>query len=119
RLALALLPVGEVLGQAGPEFCTVRRVSVDLDEAEDRRDAPEEAQAGSLRVPLWVWVVQEVGVLGVPRDLVLDDGDAGGVEGFLAELLGELIEGVVHGERRVPRRGSAAQVACGARRAPP
>jgi hypothetical protein len=37
--------------------------------------------------------VTQVGVLGVGGDLVVDDGDAGGPEGFSAELLGELVDG--------------------------
>jgi hypothetical protein len=42
----------------------------------------------------------EVRVLGAPGDLVLNDGGAGGIQRFLANLLGELIERVVHERRR-------------------
>src|SRR5262245_45197022 len=41
-------PVGEVLDQAAAPLPAVRRVPVDLDEAEDLRDAPEEAEPGAL-----------------------------------------------------------------------
>ena len=43
RLAGALLPVREVLAQAGAQLRAAGRVRVDLQEAEDRRDAPEQA----------------------------------------------------------------------------
>jgi len=96
RLALALLPVQEMLGQASAEFSTVRRVAEDLDEAERRGHASQEPKAGPLGVPRGVGLVQEVGVLGVPRDLVLNDSDTGGIEGSLADLLGDLIERIAH-----------------------
>ena len=42
----------------------------------------------------------EIGVLSVPGDLVLNDGEARGIQRFFADLLGELIERVVHGRWR-------------------
>jgi hypothetical protein len=90
RLALALLPEGEVLAKTGSDLCTARRMPVDLEEAENRRDASQEAKAGALCVARGVGIVADVGVLGVPGDFVLDDGAARGIQGFLTDLLGEL-----------------------------
>ncbi len=92
--------MGEVLAKAGSDLCTARRVPVDLDEAESRGDAPQQSKASPLSVARGVGIVANVSVLGVPGDLVLNDGGAGGVQSFLADLLGELIERVVHGRRR-------------------
>ena len=100
----ALFPVGEVLGQAAAPLPTVRRMSEDLDEAEHLRDAPEEAETGALGCARWVRVVTDVGPLGAPRDGVLDRGGARGGEGALADVLGEIIVGVVHGETAQPSR---------------
>jgi hypothetical protein len=44
------VPVSEVLAEAGADLGAARRVPVDLDEAEDRREAAQEAEAGALRL---------------------------------------------------------------------
>ena len=102
RLARALLPVREVLAQASAQLGAAQRVTKDVDEAEHRGDPSEQAEPGSLSSARGVGVVPQVGVLGVPRDLVLDDGGPGGVQGALADLLGELVEGVVHEPEDAP-----------------
>src|SRR6185369_10635795 len=83
-----------------------RRMSIDLDEAEDLRDAPQEVKLGALGSARRVGVVTDVGALGAPWDGMLDRGGAGGGEGALADILGEIIIRVVHGEaaRRSRRR---------------
>ncbi len=89
--------MGKVLGQTGPEIGCAEGVGEDLEETEDLCHAAEEAKAGSLCSLGRVGIMENVGVLGVPGYLALDDGEAGGIECFLANLLRELVEGVVHG----------------------
>ena len=103
-LAGALLPEGDVLAQARTELGTIRRVSVDLDEAEQGRDPPEEAEARSFGVPRGIRLVAEIGVVRVGRDLVVRDGEAGGGKGREANLLAELVEAISHGARLHVRR---------------
>src|SRR5262249_61869452 len=79
RLIDALLPVREVLAHAGAQLRAAGRVRVDLEEAEDRRDAPEEAEARARGRARRVGIVAEGGVLGGPRGGGLGGGAAGGV----------------------------------------
>jgi hypothetical protein len=51
---------------------------IDLDEAEDLRNAPEEAEERALGRARRVRIVADVGALGAPGDGVLDRGGAGG-----------------------------------------
>ena len=104
RSAYALVPVGEVLAEARSDLGATRRVAVDLEEAKNRREAPQKAEAGALGMARGIGIVADVGVLGVAGDLVLDDGVTGGVQGFLGNLLGELVEQVMHGEMAWRRR---------------
>jgi hypothetical protein len=79
-------------------------------------EPPQEAEPRALGFARGVRLVPEVGVLGVGRDLVVGDGEPRGAEGFLADLLAELVEAVAHGERSMPWRPSAAQEAYAAKR---
>ena len=106
RLLYPLVPMGEVLAQAGSKLRRVEWMSEDLDEAEPGRHPAEEAETGALGFTRRVGVVAEIGVLSISGDLELNDGDAGGVEGFLADLLGELVKGVVHGDERPTERAN-------------
>jgi hypothetical protein len=99
-----LLPEGDVLAQARTELGTIRSVSVNLDEAEERRDPPEESEARSFGSARWIRFVAEIGVVGVGRNLVVGDGDAGGGKGRKADLLAELVEAISHGARLQARR---------------
>jgi hypothetical protein len=96
--------VREVLADAGSDLRSVRRVAEDLDEAQDLRDAPQQAEACPLGATRGIRVVAQVGVVSVAGDLVLDDGGPGGIQRFLTDLLGKVIEGVVHGELARTRR---------------
>ena len=96
RALRALLPEGEVLGQAGTKILSARCASIDLDEAEDRRESPQEAEPLSLGLTRRVRLMAQVGVLGFRRDLVLSESDPGWPEGFLADLFSNLVEAVAH-----------------------
>ena len=85
-----------MLCQAGTKLLGIRRMTVDLDQAEDGRDPSQEAEARALGFPRWIGLVAEVGVLGLRGDLIVRHRRAGGTESFLADLLGELIEAVAH-----------------------
>jgi hypothetical protein len=111
RPAFALVPVGEVLAEAGSDLCAAGRVPVHFDEAEHLRDAPQEAESGARSGAPGVGVVADVGVLSIPRDLVLDDRAAGGVERFLADFLASWSNGLCMG-RRGPLRTSQARGPC-------
>src|SRR5262249_12527306 len=110
RPALALLPVGEVLHQAGSQLRAVRRVPVHFDDAQAIREPPQEAQASALRPPRRIGIVEQIGVLRVPEDRILDDGGAGGAQGLFADLLGEVVEGVVHGRSAAPMCTTSARI---------
>jgi len=109
RLASTLLPEGDVLCQAGTKLLGVGRMAIDLDEAEDGREPPQQAEPSTLGVARRVWLVAEVGVLGLRGDLVAGNGGAGRAEGLPADLLGEMVKAIAHGARTVPRARDAAQ----------
>src|SRR3954463_2177150 len=90
----------------------------DLDETRDRRDASQQAKSGPLGVARGIGIMAEIGVLGVAGELVLDDGEAGGVQSAFTDLLGELIERVVHGSWRGAAGGRPALAVRKASRAP-
>jgi hypothetical protein len=94
--ACTLLPEGDELAQTGKHLVLVGGVTVDFDEAENSREPPQQAEACALGFPCGVRLVTEVGVLGVGRDLVVGDGMSGQTEGFLSDLLAELVESVAH-----------------------
>jgi hypothetical protein len=71
-------------------------MTVDLDEAERARDPHEEAETLACAFARRVGLVAKVGVLGLRRDLVVGDGDAGRAKRFLSELLREPIETITH-----------------------
>jgi hypothetical protein len=96
RCACPLLPEREVLGEAGAERLGIGRMTVDLDEADDSCDPPEEAESGTLGVAPRVGLVTEIGVLGLREDLVMRNGCTGGAERPPADLLGKVIEAIAH-----------------------
>jgi hypothetical protein len=51
-------------------------VTIDLDEAENARDPPEESESLPGAFARWVGLVTQVRVLGLRRDLVVRDGRA-------------------------------------------
>jgi hypothetical protein len=85
-------------------------VSVDFDGAEDGRDPSQETEARTLRSSRGVRLVPDVDMLGVGRNLVVDDGGTGGAKGFSADPLGELIEGVIVEPPHVHALGGARRV---------
>jgi hypothetical protein len=107
-LAPLLLPEGDELAQAVDRLLLAGRAAEDLDEAEDRRQPTQEAQAGPLRFPSGIGLVPEVGLVGVGRDLVLRRGEAGRGQGTEADLLAELVERVAHTLHRHEPRASCA-----------
>jgi hypothetical protein len=86
-------------------------VAEDLDEAEDGREPPQEAQARALGFARRVGLVAKIGVLGVGRDLVVSDSRSGGAEGLLTNLLAKLIESVSHAAEPATRARHAVGLA--------
>jgi hypothetical protein len=93
-----------MLAQTGSKVVGGGRPCVDLDETGDVRYLPKQAHSHSFGLVRGVGLVAEVGVLGLRRYFVLGDGAPTGAEGFLADLLAELVEMVAHGTVKRTRR---------------
>ena len=88
---------GDQLAQAGERVVFARGTTVELDEADDRGDPPEEAEARSLRHPCRGGLVAEVGATGIGRKDFLRDGEAARAQRRDANLPAEMVEEVTHG----------------------
>jgi hypothetical protein len=85
-----------VLGQARAKLLGAGRLAVDLEQTHTTRDPTQEAQRIPRRLARWIGLVPEIGVLGLGVDRVVHDGDTGGSERRLPELLGQVIEVIAH-----------------------
>src|SRR5262249_19116479 len=94
--ACSLLTERDELAHAPQHVVLVGGAGVDLDQAQDGCEPPQEAEPRALHVTRGIGLVSKVGVLGIRRDLVVGDGGPGAAERFLADLLAELVEAEAH-----------------------
>src|SRR4029079_14838697 len=78
---------------------------------------PEQTKAVAFSLPCRVGLVAQVGVLGLRVDRVLRHCGAGGAEGLLPDLLGQVIEAIAHAARpacheraRFPTSGAPGEI---------
>ena len=65
---------------------------VDLDEAENGREPPQQSKSNALGAAGRVGLVAEIGIPGIRGDLVMSGGRTGGLEGLQTDLLSKLVK---------------------------
>jgi hypothetical protein len=86
-----------VLAHARPVVGVPRHPAVELDQAATRHEPAEQAEVRPVAAARGVRLVMKVRVLDLGQDRVLDGGGTERVEGFLPDLLADMVEAGAHG----------------------
>src|SRR5262245_12953567 len=85
-----------MLRETRAKILGLRRLAVDFDDARAGGEPSQKTKTIALALASRIWLITEVGVLGLRVDRILRDSGAEGAEGFLTDLLGEVVEAIAH-----------------------